>query len=356
MSNDPTSREWSRALKEILEQQCGWQAQADMLIEPQRRLQEQLKGLLAPQQQWLSEVAKLTESTREAFQQVNRLFEPQREWQRQLNDLWEPHRRIQQQLQSLQLPHVEWQDQLRKLVEPQLRLQETIERTLEPLRRQAVQLQQLLNSQLFSGMPEARRQWEMLSSEYLSNLIPDSIKVDPSGVITLGSEIVTADELSSHLELLAKDLASAASAFEYLHRLLSFLGQLSRPLAQAVLLILLPYVVGIVANMSTPLYEKWWKELTQGPQQEIVESVRETALDRYDSSQLKDYRFVIAKRLRVRANRSKEAEILYELPLGKVIRVLRTDTRWTFVEYFDDEQEDLQQGWVFSRYLARFTK
>ena len=115
-------------------------------------------------------------------------------------------------------------------------------------------------------------------------------------------------------------------------------------------------MLAILANLTTPIFETWWKELTGQTKEEVATRIRENALDRYDPTQLEDHRFVTAERLRVRAGPSKEQKVRDTLPRGKVVRVIRAKYHWAQVEYFDEEQQKIRKGWVSTSRLGKLTK
>jgi uncharacterized protein YgiM (DUF1202 family) len=120
--------------------------------------------------------------------------------------------------------------------------------------------------------------------------------------------------------------------------------------------LIFPYVSTILGNLTTPIYEPWWKKFTGQSGKEVTTKIRESALNKYDPSQLKDHRFVTANRLRVHAGPSKTHKVRDELPRGKVVRVISAKQHWTKVEYFDERQQEIGKGWVATSYLRKLTK
>jgi len=44
------------------------------------------------------------------------------------------------------------------------------------------------------------------------------------------------------------------------------------------------------------------------------------------------------------------------LEFGQIVKVLHKSRKWTLIEYENDEDEVIIQGWVFSRYVKKFKR
>jgi hypothetical protein len=310
---------WRTSVQDILEQQQRWQEQIDKMLKPQLMMENQFEKILESQRKWQ--------------EQINNILEPQRLWQQQIEQILEPQRKIQEYLDRLLEPQKIWQKQIDQLLEPQRRLQERIKSLIEP-----------------------ELHWQGLVDKYISKLNPDEIDVDPSGTITFSNYSFSSDELTAELDLLSQDLTTASSFQDYLTRLSAFLGRLHPPLAQILALIILPYIIAIFANLTTPIYQSWWQSIQGKTKIEAATLIKKEALSTYDIEELSEHRFVLASKLRVSASNNSESEIIDELPLGKIVKILKKKNRWIFIEYYDEDVDLLRQGWVFGRFLGKFTK
>lgn len=70
---------------------------------------------------------------------------------------------------------------------------------------------------------------------------------------------------------------------------------------------------------------------------------------------LNKYRYVNTNELIIRKNKSVNSKPLYTLEFGQVVKLLYKNKNWTLIEYTDDEN-NIIQGWVFTRYISRFKK
>lgn len=244
-----------------------WRSSIEKILEQQQGWQEQINKMLKPQLPWQNQLEKLVESQRKWQEQIDQILEPQRLWQHRINLLLEPQRR--------------WQEQIKNLIEPE-------------------------------------RQWQGLVEKYFSNFNPNDINIDPSGTVTIGDNAFSSDELTAELDLLSQDLSTAGSFQDYLGRLSIFLERLRPPLAKILVLILLPYVIAIFADLTTPVYENWWQNLSGKTKQESAKGIREEALSSYDSKQLSEHRFVLASRLRVQPPAALNLKLLMNCPWEKL--------------------------------------
>lgn len=304
------------------------------------QLREQWEKTVNSQLPRVAELQRFAAETQQVQEQFHRLLQP----------------RLKQAFEGLRRQSTQWEKLAGNLADRQLRLQHTFATAFEPQRRLAEQLQKLSQSEQFSRILEAQKQWEGLARTYLSTLDPDAVRVSSAGDIAFGNDNLGSEEVSANLESLTNELATASTPLDYLLRLSSYLSSLRTPLAQVVLLLVLPYVLSVIANLTTPVYEEWWREVADLSRKEMIAEVSKSGLEAYDLSQLQGYRFVTANQLRVRGAASGQSKIIAHLPKGKVVRIIEARRHWSMVEYFDHKRGRLQTGWVATSYLAMFEK
>lgn len=315
MQDNNSIKSWREQVKEILEQQRRWQNYIGKALEPQRLLQQQLDKLLEPQRQW-----------HELFYKS---LMPQQSWQKELNKTFELHLQVQENIAKLFDPQKLWREQFEKLLEPQRRLQDQIK-----------------------ALTAIENRWGEILEKYLTGL--DSIKIEPSGAVAVGTDFFSSSELESELNYLSQELSEATTFKDYIERLYAYLSRCKKPLAQILLIILFPYIIAVFANLTTPIYERWWHEYSEKPKEEIVKIIRKDALARYDVKELTVHRFVTAKNLRVRSGPNTNTKVIDRLPLGKVVKILEKKKSWFLVEYYDEKEDSFHKGWVCNRYLGKF--
>lgn len=90
---------------------------------------------------------------------------------------------------------------------------------------------------------------------------------------------------------------------------------------------------------------------TQATNKQVKEAAREAV---GDLRLLRDYRFVTAQSLAVRAEPKARGQTLGQLRLGQTVHVLGKERDFTLVTWRSEDGNAQLQGWVFSRYLKRF--
>lgn len=90
---------------------------------------------------------------------------------------------------------------------------------------------------------------------------------------------------------------------------------------------------------------------TQDANKQVKEAAREAV---GDLRLLRDYRFVTAQSLAVRAEPKARGQVLGQLRLGQTVHMLGKEGDFTLVVWQSEDGNAELKGWVFSRYLKRF--
>ncbi|MDC5868807.1 SH3 domain-containing protein [Vibrio europaeus] len=282
-------------MNKYLEEQKLMINKLEKYLEPQRKLQAQLDKYLEPQRKLLA--------------QMDKYLEPQRKLQAQLDKYLEPQRKLQAQMD--------------KYLDPKLKLQEYLSKYIEPI------------------------------NDHLLKDFADSVCIDGDGSLLVSGNVIHIDTLNDRIDEIdmridspEENLASFSLWFE----------SLNDALKSVVIYLVLPYFLAIFANLTTPLYEDWVQHSVIKDQRLAKKEIIKEANDLYEIVELSEYRFVLASVLHVRESGSNKAEIVDELYLGKTVKLIGKSRRWSLVEYIDSDSGNTNQGWVFSRYLERFSK
>ncbi|MBE4620730.1 SH3 domain-containing protein [Vibrio navarrensis] len=324
-------------IDQILEPQRKWQEKIDRLLAPQRRLQEQMEKYLAPQRALHEQMEKYLAPQRALQEQMEKYLAPQRALQEQMEKYLAPQRALQEQMEKYLAPQRALQEHMEKYLAPQRALQEQMEKYLAPQRALHKQIDKYLNP----------------LSDYLSSSLMSQIAVSDHGMITVSNDVVDLEIISESITSLEGDFSSTD---DFLEHLFGLLGSLSERARTVFIYLIFPYILAIVANITTPIYEEWWKEYTQLDQRSAKKEIIREANDIYSLQELKDFRFVYATILNVRELGSINSEIIGELHFGKTVRLISKSKSWSFVEYQDSDTGLINQGWVFSRYLRKFER
>jgi hypothetical protein len=330
-------KKYLEKIDQILEPQRKWQEKIDKLLEPQHRVQEHMERHLETQRLMQEEMERYLQPQLRLQEQMERYLEPQRRMQEQMERYLEPQRRLQEQMERYLEPQRRLQEQMKQYLEPQLRLQEQMDRYLKPQRLLHKQIEKYLNP----------------LSEYLSSPLMAQIAVNESGMVTISNEIVdleTIDESVSGIDI------EYSSADEFLEHLFQLLKKLNGGARTVLIYLILPYVLAIIANLTTPIYEEWWKEYADLDQRAAKKEIIRVANGMFSPQELSEFRFVYATMLNVRESGNANSEVIGELYLGKTVRLISKSKSWSFIEYEDSDTGTITQGWVFSRYLRKFSK
>ncbi len=292
-------------------------------LEPQRRYEEQMKKFLEPQRRYEEQMKKFLEPQRRYEEQMKKFLEPQRRYEEQMKKFREPQRRYEEQMKKFLEPQRRFEEQMKKFLEPQRRYEEQIKKFLRPL------------------------------NNYLSEPEMGTFTIDPNGVITVNNETVEVDMVTESIASITDQIANGDN---FLDQFFEGIGKLKTALRIAIVYLILPYFLSIIANLTTPLFEEWWKDHYSTDKRVAKKELGQLAANYYDDNELSKYRFVNTKILHVRLNKSTHSRKVGVLTFGKIIRVLEKSRSWSLIEYQDNEYFEVRRGWVFSRYISKFKK
>lgn len=107
-------------------------------------------------------------------------------------------------------------------------------------------------------------------------------------------------------------------------------------------------IKSISANILTPYAESTIKAFTKQKTKQMKHiSLKDYGID------VTNLRFITKQDLRIYSDSRKDSIIIDELPFGKLITVLKKNKNWSRICY-KNEDGDLVEGWVFTRYTERF--
>lgn len=308
-------------------------------------IQDQIKRMLGPQIHFQNQIQNILDAQR--FD-LSKYAEPYgnlaAQFERQLFPLVD----LKRQMEQITRPSYAMDASIRNIVEPQLRLQEQIDKLLGPQVRKFEHLKSALSPERFT-FGDIERLLNPLS-QFVDELASAEMHLSETGSLFVDGQEVTLEEIDKA----AEKIQNAESDAEFVQQLLDALYGLAAPVRLALGRLILPFFLAIIANMTTPIFEDWWQEYSNlEPRVAKKEIVRE-ARKQYSPDELVGYRFVYATLLHVREVGRKDSEIIDTLPLGKVVKLLKREQSWSFIEYEGAEGGETLQGWVFSRYLMKF--
>lgn len=191
-------------------------------------------------------------------------------------------------------------------------------------------------------------------ADYLDSLLEEIEKEASAPSVSIDTEFAAADAYG--VEELLQELASADSptgfskVLEKAPRILKWL--LLTVLLGLVWQLLVGAASGVIGNLVTPHVQAYLEEAKATTQREQIKGIKKLSFAEL-GVELRDYRFITATTLIVRATPNARAPIVGELKLGQVVSVQSTDRDWTEVVYEYGDGSTIA-GWVFTRYTAKF--
>ena len=326
-----------RSMDDVLRPYWSIQDDIERLLKSQLEFQSQISQLLEPYDHAKIHLDFLADPTVKLQEKIQRNLYPSETIRSQLRDVLNPHLEAQKQLEELLQPQKWIQDHFECILKPQVDFVESIRSQLEPVNFVRDQIGDLLGP----------------INCYLTELKDLQISVDPAGNVSIEGDEILAGDIRAVTSTFPE---SQATVWDFVQQLVGWLERLAPRLRQAIVFLILPYVMAIVANLTTPIYEEWWKKYAGTDLRVARKEITRSAAELYDAEELDGCRFVYATRLHVRSDGSIKAEIIDSLTMGKIVRVIQRVKRWTEVKYIHNTTGEIATGWVFSRYLRRFEK
>jgi len=322
-------------IEKMLEPQRRLQTQVDKLVEPYRRMQGQMEKMLEPQRRLQAQVDKLVEPYRRMQGQMDKILEPQRRLQGQVDQLLEPYRRM--------------QEQLGKMFEPQRRLQVQMDKLLAPQVR--------LHDEIFRAS-EASLRWQGIFERYLSGVASQSIEVTESGFLRIGVEEFGNSSFDDEMSKISSIAESASTPEEFAEGVEASLCKTKSLMLKFVVYILLPYFFSVLANLTTPTWERLALHILSPDTPSEPDTPITTLSMLADLKEMSNLRVLRGKRIKVMQESCNRSAVVDELTGGQVVRFIRKSNKWVEIEYLsgtsDFEGEGLSIGWVKSKYVRPF--
>ncbi len=179
-------------------------------------------------------------------------------------------------------------------------------------------------------------------------------QVNLTGTIVSEGEEISSDEI----QLAAKDVLASLSKSPDIKRgipeaLAILLARIPGAAGRLIWMIIVSYMVGILANITTPYWQAKIGDLNSQEKRAIIKTVEENLNSQLPDTDLGNYRVVTASTLNARSAPAKASPTTGRMYFGQIVRVVRNKRHWTEVEYFDNATLETEQAWVFTRYIKR---
>lgn len=183
------------------------------------------------------------------------------------------------------------------------------------------------------------------------------IVIHGDGTISSRSVTLTVDDIRGVIDdVVQKHVDLKTASIEGLvNSLILRMSELKEPLLKRIFIgVIIGLISALIFSFVKPQIDEATRYLSINRRAMVKEIKKETRTQlTIDAISLKDFRFVSAKRLNLRVNKSKRATIVTSLYLGSIVRVIEKRKNWTLVEHVNTETQLSVRGWVFTRYLEK---
>jgi hypothetical protein len=159
--------------------------------------------------------------------------------------------------------------------------------------------------------------------------------------------------IESEFDLSSKKLSQASNTSEFSEAFKKLPPIFQLVIFFTFLQIFLPQVNSISANLLTPVVTSYL-DGSRNSNREKINDIKKlpSKIDSLDTHQL---RFITGNNVRLRVDASTKSEVLDEMVLGQVVTILSKKKNWIEISY-EYENGEVMEGWVFTRYTARFVR
>ena len=190
----------------------------------------------------------------------------------------------------------------------------------------------------------------------MAQFAADAIAVDDDGSLTVDDQSFSLDEINDKISDIIDEVNTKDDARQSFFELFfNELDKLPRPFKIILIGVLIPFIINVMAGISTPHIQELFKAESNN-KQTIVREIKKQTQKHFDMRLLASFRFVTATTLYVREGPSQKTKILDKLVLGQVVYIKYKKKNWTFIGYTDKDTGESYEGWVFIRYIKRFKR
>jgi hypothetical protein len=196
------------------------------------------------------------------------------------------------------------------------------------------------------------------ATNILENYSSTGLKIGNDGTVSVLGEMVSIDEINNEVQsfLKANIYLPAQNKFrDFLNDLIAKIRQLKKPIQFVLTRIILQIFLGVISGLCVYKIVETEVNRPKFSKREIIKKIRGITQQKFDLELLKNHRVVSANVLNVREKPGHQSKKIDELSLGQVVKVIEKKRNWTLIEYHYENSDDIFNGWVFTRYLKRFT-
>ena len=196
--------------------------------------------------------------------------------------------------------------------------------------------------------------WIDTLEEQIEDSVTEDIQVNADGTITYLDEIYLNETIESDIDRYVNESDIFTESLPLEVRINNFLNSLSQqhPLIRKILIyFLLPIILGIFVNNITSSPQTInYNEVSVNQTVKILTKEYKIYIQNEDF--FLQHRIVTKDNLKVYEGNSKHSHCIGTLEQYDIVKVIYKRKNWTLVE-FVDENEQINRGWIFTRYLRK---
>lgn len=196
----------------------------------------------------------------------------------------------------------------------------------------------------------------LIKNDYFSSFLEDLEKETFNENLDIDVEMSLPNKQAT--EEFLTDLASAKTLNDFSAILENTPSFLKFILLKIFLLFIFPILIGaaggVAGNLATPYVQSYLAENKTTSQREKIKNIKKLSFSEI-GIELIGYRFITTNKLHLRSTPNARAPSIAELSFGQVVGVLSSSRDWTEVVYQYGDGTEIQ-GWVFTRYTAKFRR
>lgn len=194
-----------------------------------------------------------------------------------------------------------------------------------------------------------------LQENTLSYLDKLHIHIEPDGTIVTSEDRLNTSEIQKEVDSCLENIGLISKEIEIEKRIASFFSRIGErhPIIRFIILyFMISFFVNIYSSHFTTSPTNNYQFIqNKNVYIKVIQAQPQKMGIQCDN--IKKYRFVHADYLLVREGNTTKAKVIGKIYFGQLVEIVYKNKNWTFIRW-EDREEDVHEGWVFTRYLKRF--
>ncbi|WP_298848179.1 SH3 domain-containing protein [uncultured Salinicola sp.] len=326
------------------------------LGDPLKEHREMMAAMADPLKEHREMMAVLGDPLKEHREMMAAMADPLKEHREMMEVLGDPLKEHREMIAALGDPLKEHREMMAAMGNPLKDHREMIAAMADPLKEFRESIAAIQNP--FKNLSAAIASIDSL--RLLKDVALDigqNLSFEPDGQILFESKRLAISELQSLSYQVIHDssVEPSGSLEESLNNLVDEIRAQRDPAIQKLLMwFICPLIIAVIVSFLNPVVDCRIKSYLSEDKRSLSKKIESKAAASVVDRFLTDFRYVSADVLNVRYSASKKAETVGYLHFGYAVIVISREKNWTLIEWSDPDSEIRINGWVFSRYLAKF--